>query len=799
MSYYTKDELQEFSTEKVKKIFDELPKKPKGRPPSDKNALIKRILSSQKKRKEKEEEVEEMGDRNVRQRILDERHRRLAEGKERIREFRARAPPDVGLGRRSPPLDEPAPFDYAQVIAAGRPLFDALFIDGEQLARNLLVEAVEAENQDIRARVAALLEEAINANLAWLPNQVFEWIQENSPLSLELLRLWTHQDKGAAIALIENEEVDIECACRVMDIRLVIEEDDENDDSMIHNAAGSHEVVVIRLGEGSYMRADGEREYDFVQPHRDRLRERAFFGVGVTRIEIMRFWFKEIRKVSFPRILEQIEQLSSDPTLCVAPDDEYFEFRPHDTGEEWVSTQTLDDAPVEGEFRITGKATALFPRRFLTAIGGDDGIPLSVVEDCEPVPLFEIEVDGAKRWVHRGLFRGAFPRNKFEEMLEKLLQELEHILTTELVGQELAKTDLIDKVLAMALSPGQHRHPVTLSELNMAFVGSPGTGKTTFAELAGRLMFFSGLSSTGHVVTRTGAAVGQGTGNADQAALGVIRLYERAKGGVFFIDEVYGILGGNPQPTANQFAVINTIIERSLKSRCCTVVAGYEKHVQDTFFGRNPGLKRRFRTVRFADYTGVELFRICADLGLKTRLPLDEKSVRMLFHLFTRDNFNSPLLNASLSMSVVRAMWTQLSIRRGRTIGIFDGIIQPEDVIVAWQQCVSDSDVYENRHRLLEACHEDHLQLEQRVRPPENAQAWEDLDDTCKQFVQSCCVIDPDGRYGASGILSAYQTWAGRRRGKLNKTQFVAAMGRVFQRIRYTSGTYYMGIRPMEK
>lgn len=77
----------------------------------------------------------------------------------------------------------------------------------------------------------------------------------------------------------------------------------------------------------------------------------------------------------------------------------------------------------------------------------------------------------------------------------------------------------------------------TVPALHMAFVGNPGTGKTTVAQMTADLLYSMGVIRTDKVITVSaldllGKYVGQTSG--------VTRSYcEKAYGGILFIDEAY--------------------------------------------------------------------------------------------------------------------------------------------------------------------------------------------------------------------------------------------------------------------
>ena len=96
-----------------------------------------------------------------------------------------------------------------------------------------------------------------------------------------------------------------------------------------------------------------------------------------------------------------------------------------------------------------------------------------------------------------------------------------------------------------------------------------------------------------------------------QTAPMVKSVFQRAKGGVLFIDEAYSLLDKGSGRFGDE--ALNTIVQEMENNRKDTVVifAGYPDEM-DEFFLRNPGLRSRvpFR-VRFDDYTVDELTDIC--------------------------------------------------------------------------------------------------------------------------------------------------------------------------------------------
>ena len=228
------------------------------------------------------------------------------------------------------------------------------------------------------------------------------------------------------------------------------------------------------------------------------------------------------------------------------------------------------------------------------------------------------------------------PKDIFEDIADKrnYMDELQA-----LVGIKNAK-DQVKRILAFAKmrkameENGEHLEPITL---NMEFVGNPGTAKTTVARIVAGLLKEIGIITTGNFI-EVGRAdlVAQYVG---QTAPMVQNVFQRAKGGVLFIDEAYSLLEEGRGGFSDE--AINTIVQEMENNRKDTILifAGYPDEM-DEFFLRNPGLRSRvpFR-VNFEDYNVEEMLDICKleafkkgfltdDMADKKIMEICEKSIK---------------------------------------------------------------------------------------------------------------------------------------------------------------------------
>lgn len=154
--------------------------------------------------------------------------------------------------------------------------------------------------------------------------------------------------------------------------------------------------------------------------------------------------------------------------------------------------------------------------------------------------------------------------------------------------------------------------------LHAAFLGNPGTGKTTVAHLIGSILKNMGLLSKGHVVfEERSTLMGQNYASEQEKTLQAI---ERAKGGILFIDEAYTLYKQDDKkdPGINVIETLLTALSDEENRDWMLLLAGYTEPMLK-LFSINPGLDSRIPECNrfyFQDYTVDELMQI-ADLYCK--------------------------------------------------------------------------------------------------------------------------------------------------------------------------------------
>ncbi|MFF2774455.1 right-handed parallel beta-helix repeat-containing protein [Streptomyces sp. NPDC058052] len=319
---------------------------------------------------------------------------------------------------------------------------------------------------------------------------------------------------------------------------------------------------------------------------------------------------------------------------------------------------------------------------------------------------------------------GRAARKVFEEMVDRQASRLAALpeignadlalLTPQDVGAEAARavaasgapaerrTELLDELRAMIGLPAAKEQVEDLVNLikqvnrrkeaglptatishHVVFSGPPGTGKTTVARLYGQLLAELGVLPGGQLVeTARADLVGRFVGHTAQLTKDA---FDRARGGVLFIDEAYTLTprGG----TGNDFGqeAVDTLMKlmEDHRDEVVVIVAGYADEMRG-FLDSNPGLASRFsRSVVFEHYTDEELVRIVEALSDKAGYVCPPETLAALGELFAAVPRDRNFGNGRFARQVLETMITRQAGRLSR-LDVDDvaelSLLLPQDV-----------------------------------------------------------------------------------------------------------------------
>ena len=216
--------------------------------------------------------------------------------------------------------------------------------------------------------------------------------------------------------------------------------------------------------------------------------------------------------------------------------------------------------------------------------------------------------------------------------LNEVKREVESIVNTMRVTKEMAKRGIIQV--------GNN-----FGSMHMAFLGGPGTGKTTVARIIGRIYKALGILKRGDVFVECSRKdlIGEYQGHTGPKTQQKIN---EALGGILFIDEAYDLYRGE-RDTFGQEAITTLIAEMENKrDQLVVILAGYKEEINE-LFDANPGFRSRVNTmIYFEDYSINQLVDIFVAMVKKEGLMLENGVLDKVRDLINQKHMEKDFGNA---------------------------------------------------------------------------------------------------------------------------------------------------------
>ena len=248
--------------------------------------------------------------------------------------------------------------------------------------------------------------------------------------------------------------------------------------------------------------------------------------------------------------------------------------------------------------------------------------------------------------------------------LEEALSKLDSLIGLDNVKIEIKRIVQLVKyennranVLGIEKSSNQSYH--------FAFLGNPGTGKTTVARLIGDIFYYLGILEKGQLVevdrsTIVGRFIGE-TAKLTKKAI------DNSMGGILFIDEAYSLAKGGEGSNDYGAEAIETLLKgmEDNRDKFTVILAGYTKEMKN-LIKLNPGLKSRINLdIEFEDYKEYELVEIAKSMANKNYYKFNEAGEKAFLEKIKIEKVDENFANARVARNILESAIREKAFRIG--------------------------------------------------------------------------------------------------------------------------------------
>ena len=203
-------------------------------------------------------------------------------------------------------------------------------------------------------------------------------------------------------------------------------------------------------------------------------------------------------------------------------------------------------------------------------------------------------------------------------------------------------------------------------KFNYFLIGNPGIGKTQFTKSLASYLKANGLLKQGNILEKKPSDfIGKYKG---ESAIKTENILNEARGGIIFIDEVYGFATSTNKDGASdgyEDGAVNVINAHMTEDNPAHIIAaGYKKDIEK-FKNMNPGLPSRFIDYYIEDYKPDYLVEIFKYLLNQSQYTADENIFEVLHEFFTilYDNRDEDFANARMVENLYKSVYDKYIAR----------------------------------------------------------------------------------------------------------------------------------------